>query len=160
MQMKMRGALRFLLGYVLSSAISGCANPDKELTRELLSLPVEQRAQALSKFPAEKQLDLYMYAYNRMEPPVILAGEVARNWQTTLPVIKSRISTEKSDHLLAGLMMILSAMSSQYCSLAKRDDVLAVASQAVSKIGPPYRDLARKQLNEIRHPENQLPSCR
>jgi hypothetical protein len=157
--MKMLRILDFLLRCIFLYSIGGCANPDRDLTREVIRLPVEERGQALSKFPAEKQLDLYMYAYTRMEPPVILAGEVASNWQTTLPVIKARLSTERYDHSLAGLMMILSAISSQYCSLAKRDDVLAVASQAVNKIEPPYRDLANEQLNQLMHPGKQLPPC-
>jgi len=56
-------------------------------------------------------------------------------------------------------MLALSAISSQYCSLAERNDVLVVAKQAVSRIGPPYRDLADRQLNLMKHPEKQLPPC-
>ena len=144
---------------VLPAWISGCSNPDKEAAREIIRTPREQRGQALSRLSPEKQVDVFVYADTKVEPAVILAGEVARNWKSTLPIVKQRLASETDARTLAGMMMILSATSAQYCSLSGREDILSVASQAVSKIDPPYRDLADKQLKEITHPQNQLPFC-
>jgi hypothetical protein len=144
---------------VLVASISWCSNPDKEAAWEIIKTPQEQRGQALSKLSPEKQVDVFVYADTKIEPPVILAGEVASNWKSTLPVIKQRLVSETDGGTLAGMMMILSAVSAQYCSLSGREDVLSVASQAVDKIDAPYRDLAKKQLREITHPQNQLSRC-
>jgi hypothetical protein len=141
------------------SALPGCADSTRRLTYEIVSTPPEQRATVLSRLPAEKQLDVYEYAYRRMEPSVILAGEVASNWRTTLPAITDRLARNDSEQSLVGLMMILSAVSSQNCSLAKRNDTLLAASQAVSKISPPNRELAERQLKKIKNPDRDLPPC-
>jgi len=140
--------------------ISGCSNPDKEAAWEIIKMPTEQRGPALSRLAPEKQVDVFLYAYTQIEPPRILAGEVASNWKSTLPVVKNRLVSETNPPMLAGLMMILSAVSANYCALSEREDVLTAASQAVNKLGAPYRDLAEKQLKEIAHPEKQLPPCR
>jgi hypothetical protein len=144
---------------VLLTLISGCSNPDKEAAWEIIRTPSEQRGQALSRLTPEKQVDIFVYADTKIEPPLILAGEVASNWKSTLPVVKQRLASETDSRILAGMMMILSATSSQYCSLSDREDVLSAASQAVNKIGAPYRDLAEKQLKEITHPQNRLSPC-
>jgi hypothetical protein len=138
----------------------GCKNPDKELATEILNLPREQRGVALSRLSGEKQVDVYLYGYRRMEPPVILAGELADNWRTTLQPITDRLAREDNETSAVSLIMILSAISSQYCSLANRDDVLAAATQALSKIKPPYSELAERQLRLMKTPEKQLPPCR
>jgi hypothetical protein len=154
--MKTRLSARLLVALL---TVVGCGNPDAELTHQILNMPVEQRGVALSRLPGEKQVAVYLYAYNRTEPPVILAGELADNWRTTLPSITARLAREDKETSAVGLIMILSAISSQYCSLADRNDVLAVARQAVSKIGPPHRELAERQLNRMEHPEKQLSPC-
>jgi len=140
--------------------VIGCADPEKELANKILRMPIEQRAGELSQLSAKQQVDVYLYVYRRTEPPVILAGELAKNWRATLPSITSRLENEQNETSIAALMLALSAVSSQYCSLAERNDVLAVAQQAVSRIGPPYRDLAERQLSLMKHPEKQLPPCR
>ncbi len=144
---------------VLLALISGCSNPDKEAAWAIIRTPSEQRGQALSRLTPEKQVDIFVYADTKIEPPLILAGEVASNWKSTLPIVKQRLASETDSRILAGMMMILSATSSQYCSLSDREDVLSAASQAVNKIGAPYRDLAEKQLKEITHPQNRLSPC-
>lgn len=139
--------------------VTGCTNPDKELADRILRTPREQRGLELSRLSGERQVDTYLYIYRRTEPPVILAGELAENWRTTLPSITSRLGKEANETSTVALMMALSAISSQYCSVADRKDVLTVAQQAVSRIGPPYKDLAERQLNRMEHPEKQLPPC-
>jgi hypothetical protein len=129
-------------------------------TREIVKMPHEQREVVLSKLTGEEQIEVYLYAYTRMEPPVILAGEMASNWPSTLPVIAKRLKTEESETSLVGLMMVLSAISSHFCSLETNNDVLEGASQVVTKIKPPYRELADKQLKEMKEPNRQLPLCR
>lgn len=145
---------------VLLALISGCSDPDRETAWKIIKMSPEQRIQALSRLAPEKQVDIFVYAYTRIEPPTILAGEVASNWKSTLPVVKQRLTSETDDRILAGMMMILSATSAQYCSLSDREDVLSAASQAANKIGAPYRDLAEKQLEKITHPQNRLSPCR
>jgi hypothetical protein len=157
--MKGQTTRRILISILCINALSGCADPTRKLTYEIVRTPPEQRATALSRLPAERQLDVYEYAYRRMEPSVILAGEVASNWRTTLPVITDRLARNNSEQSLVGLMMILSTVSSQNCSLAKRNDTLLAASQAVSKISPPYRELAERQLKKIKNPDSDLPPC-
>jgi hypothetical protein len=144
---------------VLLALILGCSNPDKEAAWAIIRTPSEQRGQALSRLTPEKQVDIFVYADTKIEPPLILAGEVASNWKSTLPIVKQRLASETDSRILAGMMMILSATSSQYCSLSDREDVLSAASQAVNKIGAPYRDLAEKQLKEITQPQNRLSPC-
>jgi hypothetical protein len=146
--------------WIILLIFSGCTNPDKELTNEILNKPREQRGVALSRLSGEKQVDVYLYAYRRMEPPVILAGELADNWRTTLQPVTVRLAREDNETSAVGLMMILSAISSQYCSLAKRDDVLTAATEAISKIRQPYSELAERQLRLMKTPEKQLPPCR
>jgi hypothetical protein len=138
---------------------SGCSYPDKEAAWEIIKMPPEQRGQALSRLSPEKQINIFVYANTKIEPPLILAGEVASNWKSTLPVVKQRLASETDARTLAGMMMILSVVSANYCSLSNREDVLSAASQAVNKLGEPYRDLAEKQLKEIAHPLNRLPPC-
>lgn len=137
----------------------GCANPEKKLADRVIRMPFEQRAVELSHLSGKEQVDLYLYIYHRTEPPVILAGELAKNWRTTLPSITSRLENEQNESSTAALMLALSAISSQYCSLAERYNVLAVAQQAVSRAGPPYKDLADRQLYLMKYPEKQLPPC-
>jgi hypothetical protein len=151
--------LAFSFCYVLFSLVGGCATPERQLTREIIETPVDKRASVLARFPADKQLDIFMYAYTKMEPPRILAGELASNWRTTLPVVKAHLMTDTDEVTLSGMMMILSAVSSQYCSLEDRSDILTAASQAVGKIRAPHRELAEQQLKQIAHPEMHLPPC-
>ena len=156
--MKIRRTVCLMIPTVLLTVV-GCADPDKKLADKILTMHFDQRAVELSHLSGEQQVDLYLYVYRRTEPPVILAGELANNWRTTLPSITSRLENEQNETSTAALMLALSAISSQYCSLAERSDVLAVARQAVSRIGPPYRDLAERQLNLMKHPEKQLSPC-
>lgn len=134
--------------------------PERSTALRILEMPTEQRLRAMSELPPEKQVDVFLYAYTSVEPPKILAGEVAQNWKVTLPVIKDRLAKESRESYLDGLMLTLSAISARYCSLADRTDVLLVASRAVEKIGPPYRELADEQLARLKQPSADLPPCR
>jgi hypothetical protein len=147
------------LGVFLALAL-GCSNPDKEAAWEIIRMPPEQRGQALSRLPPEKQMDIFVYADTKIEPPMTLALEVASNWKSMLPVVTQRLASETDARTLPGLMMILFAVSANYCALSERDDVLIAASRAVKKIDAPYRDAAERQLKEITHPQNKLPPCR
>jgi hypothetical protein len=156
----MRSIQLIVRACLLSVIIVGCTTPVGKKTREIVKMSHEQREVALSKLTGEEQIEIYLYAYNRMEPPVILAGEMASNWPSTLPVIAKRLKTEESETSLVGLMMILSTISSHFCSLETNNGVLASASYAVTKIRPPYRELADQQLKEMKEPNRQLPQCR
>jgi hypothetical protein len=158
--MKLQTSLVYSLSLALPLIVSGCRNPAKEATLEIIRMPAQQRERALSQLSPEQQLDVYVYADTKIDPPLILAQEIASNWKSTLPPVKNRLESETDGATLAGLVMILSAVSTDHCSLADREDVLSAASRAIAKIGIPYRELAEKQLREIAHPDNQLPPCR
>lgn len=138
----------------------GCEAPERVVTLRIIKLPAEQRLAAMSDLPAEKQVDVFLYAQSRVEPPISLAGEVAHNWRSTLPVIRDRLATESREDHLAGLMLALSAISSTFCSVSDRSDVIIAASAAVEKIGPPHRELAEEQLKRVKYPSAVLPPCR
>jgi hypothetical protein len=62
--------------WIVVLILAGCTNPKKELTRQILDSPVEQRGLILANLSGEKQVDVYLYAYHKIEPPVILAAEL------------------------------------------------------------------------------------
>jgi hypothetical protein len=135
-------------------------DPIAERAEAIVHMPSEERRQAVSGLRPDEQLDVYMYAYTKMEPPKVLASEVASSWKTVLPILESRTTSETSSRKLAGLIMIFAAISYNECSLAGQQDVLATTSEAVTKISPPFRKVAEEQLREIAHPTKQLPPCR
>jgi hypothetical protein len=80
------------------------------------------------------------------------------NWKADLPIVKQRLASD-SDGRLAQLMPVLVAISSNYCSLAERKDVLSLVSQAIPRMGDLYRASAEEDLKRIVHPTKQLPPC-
>jgi hypothetical protein len=69
------------------------------------------------------------------------------------------MDTETNDNILSEYMMILEFISLDQCSFAERQDILDVAGRAVSRIHPPFRELAERQLQEIMKPKKKLPPC-
>jgi hypothetical protein len=106
----------------------------------------------------KKQLDVYMAAAMKLEPPIPYQGYLAANWRTVLPVVKERLASE-SDGRLAALMPILVIISGNFCSLAERNDVLSLISQAIPRVGELYRASVEEDLRKIAHPTKQLTPC-
>lgn len=160
--MNILGARALILGYVLIvfSAVSGCSSSEEKLAKSVVKMSADERSQTLSRLSPETQLYIYTYAYTRNEPPIILAKEIAADWKSVLPVLEARLKSENNETVLAGLIMILPVISANYCTLSGREDVLSAAAQAAAKLGPPYRELAEKQVEEIRHLDTNLPTCR
>jgi hypothetical protein len=75
---------------------------DAKQARAILRLPSEQRRQALTQLTPDKQLDVYLYAATRVEPPLILANELAGNRQSILPRVKDRLASEVDERRLDG----------------------------------------------------------
>lgn len=144
---------------VLSAMVGGCSSPDERLARSVIRMTPEKRRATFSHLSPETEIYVYTYGYTRNEPPVILASEIAPNWKSVLPVLSVRLQSEHSEAALAGLLMILPVISEHYCSLSERNDVLSAAYGATARLGPPYRELAERQIEEISHPGTGLPPC-
>jgi len=144
---------------LLSAVSAGCSSPDEKLARSVIRMTPEERRATLSHLRPETEIYVYTYAYTRNEPPLILASEIAPDWKSVLPVLSVRLKSERNEAILAGLIMVLPVISEHYCSLSGRDDILSAASQAATKLEPPYRELADKQIEEIRRPDAKLPPC-
>lgn len=123
-----------------------------------MKLPLEQRRQTLAKLPPETQVDLYVYAATKREPPFLL-GEIAENWKSVLPVVEKRLSTERSDEARYQLVWLLVAIAENYCFLSDQTDVLERASRAANDAGV-YSAGALDGLERLRHSHNLvLPPC-
>ncbi len=117
-----------------------------------------ERKQAFASMSPIKQMDVYMAAATKLEPPIPYQGYLGANWKSVLPLVKERLASE-SDGRLAVLMPILVIISDNYCSLAERKDVLSLVSQAIPRMGDLYRASAEEDLKRIVHPTKQLPPC-
>lgn len=138
---------------------SGCADEDTKQARAIIQLSSDQRRQALARLAPDKQLDVYLYAATRVEPPLILANELASNGPSILPHLKARLVSEVDDRRFTQLMLILVAISSSSCSLEKRTDILKIVEQTIPKMEEENRQLANHLLEGITHPAKQLSPC-
>jgi hypothetical protein len=146
----------------LSFALAGCGHstdPNVEQAKAIIRLPVNQRPKALAELPLNKQLDVYLYAATRVEPPLVLAKEVASNGPSILPTVRDRLAAEADDRRFTQLMLILVAVSASQCSLEKRADILDVVQRAIPRMKEENRETANHLLEAIKHPEKQLPPC-
>ncbi len=143
----------------LLSGCSGCADANAKQARAIIQLPPEQRRQALVALAPDQQLDVYLYAATRVEPPLILATELASNGPSILPRLKDRLASEVDDRRFTQLMLILVAISASDCSLEKRRDILSVVEQAIPKMKEENRQLANHLLEAVTHPAKQLSPC-
>ena len=123
-----------------------------------MRMSAEERQTAFANMPPSKQLDVYMAGATKFGPPIMFQYYVAANWKADLPIVKERLASE-SDGRLAQLMPILVAVSNNYCSLAERKDVLSLVSQAIPRVGEPYRASVEEDLRKIAHPTKQLTPC-
>jgi hypothetical protein len=138
---------------------SGCNDAEAKQARGIIQLPSEQRRQALAQLAPDKQLDVYLYAATRTEPPLILAAELASNRPSILPNVKERLAAEVDDRRFVQLMQILVAISASDCSLEKRKDILGIVELALPKMREDNRQQADHLLEAITHPVRQLPPC-
>jgi hypothetical protein len=143
----------------LVSGCKGCADANAKQATEIIQLPPDQRRQALVRLSPDKQLDVYLYAATSVEPPLILANELASNGPPILPLVKDRLAAEVDERRFTQLMMILVAISASDCSLEKRQDILSVVEQAIPKMKEENRQSANHLLEAITHPMKQLPPC-
>jgi hypothetical protein len=156
----MRPALFLALSCVLAF-LSGCERPDPVASqaRAIVQLPPEQRRKALVELPLDKQLGVYLYAATRVEPPLILAKELASNGPSILPILKDRLASEANDRRFTQLMLILVAVSAGDCSLEKRTDILDTVQRAIPRMNQENQQTANHLLESIVHPERQLAPC-
>jgi hypothetical protein len=102
---------------------------------------------------------VYLYAATRVEPPLILANELASNGHSILPSVKDRLASEVDDRRFTQLMVILVAVSASDCSLEKRTDILDVIKRAIPRMKEENKQLAIHLLEGITHPVRELPPC-
>jgi hypothetical protein len=138
----------------------GCTDPNAKHARAIIEMSPQQRRQALAELPPDKQLDVYLYAATRVEPPLILANELVANGPSILPQLKGRLASERDERRFTQLMLILVAISAGDCSLEKRRDVLGIVEQAIPKMKEDNKQLAEHLLAAVAHPPRQLPPCR
>ncbi len=157
----MKGVTALAIVFVSLTFASCDGGPDADVkqARAIVQLPREQRRQALAALPPDKQLDVYLYAATRIEPPVILANELAMNGPSILPHVRDRLASERNDRRFTQLMLILVAISASDCSLEKRTDILGVIEQAIPRMSKADGELANHLLEGITHPLKQLPPC-
>jgi hypothetical protein len=152
--------VKVVLALTASALLFGCPRePIQEEARRILSLPEHEQREAIGRLPPDKQLDVDIYAATSVEPPDSLALEIAPNWKSILPVLRTRMETELNDRKLSEYMMILFAVSATQCSLRNRSDILDVAATSLSRFRPPYKTTAEDQLKQISGPHKNLPPC-
>lgn len=134
----------------------GCTDPNVKLAREIKNMPPQQQREALAKLPGAKQLDVYLAA-RAGEPGINFAGEIASNWKSVLPALAQRLPSQRGPSARMQLLWLLAAISDE-CSLTKRDDVLAAASEAIGGLGE-YKQYGEAVLTTIIHPAKPLPPC-
>lgn len=152
----------FLALVWLSFALAGCGGStdfDAEKARTIVQLPADRRPKALAELPLNKQLDVYLYAATKIEPPLVLAKEVASNGPPILPFVRDRLASEADDRRFTQLMLILVAVSASQCSLEKRADILDVVHRAIPRMKEENKETANHLLEAIEHPAKQLPPC-
>ncbi len=141
----LRSALVLFIG--LLTGCRGCMSPELAEVRRIKGMPVENRLHYFSSLPPERQIELYVFAATKIEPPVLFL-EVAPNWKRVLPVIKKRLGSEENELSRYQLLWLLAAISENYCALADRKDVLEAAELSIAVMHA-YRDLAREPLERI-----------
>jgi|SRR5579883_121413 len=157
----MKRALLLVL-VCLSFALSGCgdsSDPDVERAKAIVRLSADQRQKALVELPLDKQLDVYLYAATKVEPPLVLAKEVASNGPSILLTVKNRLAAEADDRRFTQLMLILVAVSASHCSLEKRSDILDIVQRTIPRMKEENKETASHLLEAIKHPDKQLPPC-
>lgn len=155
---------RYLIGVLLGLALTGLAcerdsSVTAKTTRRLIPMSSEQRRETLAALSPDQRLDVFLYAATRLEPPILLANEVAADAPGVLPALTSRMTTELDNARFAKLMLVLAAISTTRCSVEHREDILGIVRQGVSRISPEQRTLANQMLIAMERPAKELPPC-
>jgi hypothetical protein len=151
--------LALLCTFSVIVACRGFPDSDTRQAKALMRMSGQERQRAFANLQPNKQLDVYMAGATKFGPPIMFEYYVAANWKAVLPSVKERLVSE-SDRRLAALMPILVVISDNFCSLAERDDVLSLVSQATPRVGELYRASVEEDLRKIAHPTKQLPPCK
>ncbi len=151
--------LTVVITLICSTGCDRGHNGDAKIARSLIGMSTQQRAEVIRGLPVDEQLDVYLYAGTKIEPPLILANEVSAAGPRILTPLKDRLSAEPDDGRFVKLMLILVSVSANDCSLDKREDILAIVRLRVSKMQSGSRDTAAHLLDLITHPEKPMASC-
>ncbi len=143
----------------LVAGYSGCTDPQMKEAKAIVRMPPTERRQALAALSPERQLDVYVFAASNVEPPLLLAGDIAPHGQLVLPALKRRLASEQNEVRFTQLLLILVAMSAETCSLEQRNDVLDVVRQRIERMTTSNKQLADHLVGQITHPTNKLNPC-
>jgi hypothetical protein len=113
-----------------------------------LVLPSDERAAAITEYPPEQQVELYLWDLRVKHPPAPgLADAVARNGDRVLPILVRRIATEESERDRVDLLyVVLRIQSLGIVDVARDPEIMRTLAASVASIDDP--DL-RLQANDI-----------
>lgn len=141
------GAMALLL------SISGHVAGQSQSEQMFLKLPMNERRAAITQYPLQQQVDLYLLAMKRKHPPDLgLADAVAKSGSRIVPYLLERLRGETSEFAKLQLLDVLERMESLgYYSVSTDKQAMAVAEYEVSLMSDPqWKAMSCAVLQKIR----------
>lgn len=141
--------LVFILSTALICAVT-CRRQRPDEYKDFFDLPLPRQVEEFSRYPTEKQLDLYLYDWNHMHPSKVgFAYTIAEKGDSVVPLLISRLNTEQNENSQDAILHVFEVMFDRRF-LTGREDVLEVARNVISNMrDPDIKQLSQERLNKM-----------
>jgi hypothetical protein len=141
--------LVYILSTVLICAIT-CRQQRPAEYKDFFDLPLPRQVEEFSRYPIDRQLDLYLYDWNHMHPSKVgFAYKIAEKGDSVVPFLIGRLNTEKNENSQDAILHIFEVMFDRRL-LTARENVLEVTRNVISKMNnPEIKQLSRERLNKM-----------
>lgn len=124
---------------LLASGWSTCGSKTPTEYKTLFYLPAREQEDRFKQFPLEKQVDAYLHAMY-VEPPLTrYARYLGERGKKVLPVLLSRLESERSDTAKAYLIYAFVEIHERHYSLRTETETVDSISRVISKMKDEYR---------------------
>ena len=141
--------LVFILSTAMICAVA-CWRQRPAEYKDFFDLPLPRQVEEFSKYPIDKQLDLYLYDWNYMHPSKVgFAYTIAEKGDSVVPFLIRRLNTEKNENSQDAILHVFEIMFDRRF-LIGREDVLEVTRNVISNMREPeIKQLSRERLNKM-----------
>jgi hypothetical protein len=131
--------------------IAACSEAPPECNKynSFFDLPISERENQLHQYPVEQQVDICVCGMRREPPTIYLADPLAEAGDVSVPLIVSRLASERSEAGQRNLIYLLRALS-EHGYLRGRTDVVGDVRARVAKMQDnSIRESAQAMLDTI-----------